>query len=200
MSKSSLTAAEQLTNPKFMQVVQDQLLVRYFLRLKSSGNQDMSVEIVGGIRSRDERVPVLESCFQVKGSFTLATSFSKFSPCFLATHFSKAYPGLEHIVRRWEEPLATFPHRSRYLQARPFVGLVETESGTHEVGAEHQLFQICHGFVLAYAHRFAQTQVVQTGDCREDQRAAEVLVQRFSAFAGKQQIIGAARTFGSVAK
>lgn len=198
MSKSSLTAAEQLTNPKFIQVVQDQLLVRYFLRLKSSGNQDMSVEIVGGIRSRDERVPVLESCFQVKGSFTLATSFSKFSPCFLATHFSKAYPGLENIVHRWEEPLATFPHRSRYLQARPFVGLVETESGTHEVGAEHQVFQICHGLMLGYTHRFVQA--AQFANCAEDQRAAEVLVQRFSAFAGKQQIIGAARTFGSVAK
>lgn len=198
MSKSSLTATEQLANQKFIQMVQDQLLVRYFLRLKSSGNQDMSVEIVGGIRSRSEQVPILESCFQVRGSFTLATSFSKFVPCFLATHSCEAYAGLKNIIGAWDESLATFPHRARYLQTKTFVGLVETESGTHEVGAEHQVFQICHGLMLGYTHRFVQA--AQFANCPEDQRAAEVLVQRFSAFAGKQQITGAARTFGSVAK
>jgi hypothetical protein len=165
-------------SPTFLERVQNEVVVRYYLRVDNAGTQVFFAELLAG-------EPGGVYC-NLQMSVTMGRGCLANTPVTVWAPGGDERPLLRRVLESWKVPRPVFPHLRLYLQNRAFVGLIELGSSvTRQAGPEQEAFQMYHGLIFGRLVGL------------EPSVGKDLLVQRFNKFIAGEQRSTIIRTFGT---
>ena len=197
-SLKSHTAEELLKAKAFLSLVQNKLLIRYYLKRDYHTYESCIVVIAGGIAYPGRE---METFFKLSGGFSIGSAFAP-----LNLHFSCTYgkeqsrTALGKLLNQWEGQAKNFPAEQVMLQPREFVGKLDLGNHVRELTEDADDLHFHHGAVvehLSNVNKRTQAEHSASATYKDAIRTAE---RRFGQFVARLRHAHAARVYGTEMK